>query len=157
MSGLYTVAATVCACCIITALLSHFVTDGGTKKILSLVMGAFILCCMLAPVARAIGGIKADLNGVLSSQEDTATPDEVYNRQVLAQTKENLETALGDILSQNGYEISGAEITLALADGNRVIISSITVTIGEEQAENSEEIAEITEKHFTVRPRVITE
>ena len=112
---------------------------------------------MLAPVARAIGGIKADLNGVLSSQEDTATPDEVYNRQVLAQTKENLETALGDILSQNGYEISGAEITLALADGNRVIISSITVTIGEEQAENSEEIAEITEKHFTVRPRVITE
>ena len=157
MSGLYTVAATVCACCIITALLSRFVTDGGTKKILSLVIGAFILCCMLAPAARAIGGIKADLYSAQTAEDEISTADEAYNRQILAQTKENLETALGDILSQNGYEISGAEITLALADGNRVIISSITVTIGEEQAENREEIADITEKNFTVRPRVITE
>ena len=90
-------------------------------------------------------------------QEDAATPDEAYNRQILAQTKENLETALTDILSQNGYTVTGAEITLALADENRVIISSITVTIDDGQAENSEEIAEMTEKHFAVRPSVITE
>ena len=53
MSGLYTVAAVICGSSVILAVLSHFVTDGGTKKLLRLVMGAFMLCCIAAPTLRA--------------------------------------------------------------------------------------------------------
>ena len=157
MSGLYTVAATVCGCCVIVAVLSHFVTDGGTKKLLTLVMGAFILCCMLVPAARAFGGLSKELSGLSVEENDSATADEALNRQILAQTKQNLETALSDILAQNGYRIIRAEITLALEDDNRVIISFIKITISEEDAVNREAISEITERHFTVKPQIITE
>lgn len=157
MNGLYTVAATVCGCCVIVAVLSHFVTDGGTKKLLSLVMGAFILCSMLLPVARAVGGISEEISGISPDSGDGATADEALNRQILAQTKQNLETALADILAQNGYRIDDAEVPLALADGNRVIISFIRITIGEGEAANREEISEITERHFSVKPQIITE
>ena len=54
MSGLSTVVITACAACVICSLLSVFVTDGGLKRILSLVMGAFLVCSMLFPVSKAL-------------------------------------------------------------------------------------------------------
>lgn len=157
MSGLYSVAAVICGSAVLIALLSHFVTDGGTKKLLRLVMGAFMVCCMVVPTARAISGISADWKSNSSVLPGSATVDEAYNRQVTTQTKLNLESALKDILRQNGITISRAEITLALTDESHVIISAITVVIGAEQESERDRITQITEKHFTVRPRIVTE
>lgn len=157
MSGLYSVAAVVCGASVVLALLSRFVTDGGTKTLLRLVMGAFMVCCMAVPAVKAFGGVSADFDSLPDYRAESATLDEAYNRQVLAQTKENLEAALADILAQNGADIQSAEITLALTDENRVIISAIRVTVSAEQSKNAELISEVTERHFTVRPSVITE
>ena len=156
MNGLYTVAATVCACCIIVTLLSHFVSDGGTKKLVSLVMGAFILCATAVPAANAVGSIASQWQQV-KPVEDTATADEAVNREVLNETKHNLETALKDIMAQNGYAIRDDAVTLAIAGENRVVIAQITVTVGEQDADHCEAIAVLTEKHFAVRPQVEVE
>lgn len=157
MSGLYSVAAVVCGSAVLIALLSHFVTDGGTKKILRLVMGAFMVCCMVVPAVRAIGCISADWKNNPAEISGAATADEAFNRQVIAQTKSNLESALKDILKQNGISIIRDEITLALSDESHVIISDIEITIGAEQESDRDEISQITQTHFTVRPRIITE
>lgn len=50
MSGLFTVVVVMCASALICSLVQTFVTDGSTKKIISLVLGAFIICCMVVPV-----------------------------------------------------------------------------------------------------------
>lgn len=157
MRGLYSVSAVVCGSAVLIALLSNFVTDGGTKKLLRLVMGAFMVCCMVVPTARAISGSSADWESGSSALPGGATVDEAFNRQVTAQTKLNLESALKDILEQNGISIRRAEITLALTDESHVIISDIAVTIGTEQEGERDRITQITETHFTVRPRIITE
>ncbi len=156
MSGLATVAATVCACCIIVALLSHFMTDGGTKRLLSLIMGAFILCSMLLPVGKALGGISADWQA-LSSEARSATDDEALAREVLAQTKQNLESTLCDILSQNGIPVTRADITLAVAGENRVVIAAIKLTVGSAYEDEEERIKQITRENFTVEPQIIWE
>ena len=156
MSGVASVAATVCACCVIVALLSHFVTDGGTKRLLSLVMGAFILCSMLVPVGKAVGSISVDWQA-LAAEERSATDDEAFNREVLSQTRTNLENTLKDVLAQNGYSVKNAAVTLAIAGENRVVIASVTLTVGAAYADVQENIAQITEKHFAVRPQIILE
>ncbi len=157
MSGLYSVAAVICGSAVLIALLSHFVTDGGTKKLLRLVMGAFMVCCMVVPTARAISGISAEWESGSAISSDSATADEAFNRQVTAQTKLNLESALKDILMQNGIAVRRAEITLALTDESHVIISAITVVIDTQQESERDRITQITEKHFTVSPRIVTE
>ena len=137
MSGVASVAATVCACCVIVALLSHFVTDGGTKRLLSLVMGAFILCSMLVPVGKAVGSISVDWQA-LAAEERSATDDEAFNREVLSQTRTNLENTLKDVLTQNGYSVKNAAVTLAIAGENRVVIASVTLTVGAAYADVQE-------------------
>lgn len=157
MSGLYTVAATVCGCCIVVALLSRFVSDGGTQKLLSMVIGAFIVCAMLVPAVRAVKGVALNGRSLTVPANEAATADEAVNHEVLLLTKQNLETALCDILSQNGYPIQRAEVVLALADDTRVVIATITLTVDTAYRDGEKRIADITERHFTVRPHIVWE
>ena len=53
MNGLSAAVVTACAASLIGAVVSGFVTDGGIKKILGLVLGAFTICAMIVPVSRA--------------------------------------------------------------------------------------------------------
>ena len=156
MKGLTTVAATVCACTIVAALLSHFVTDGSMKRLMQLIMGAFIVCAMAVPVANAVGAVAADWQTILP-EESAATADEAVNREVLRLTKHNLEQAMRDILAQNGYPVKKAEVTLALADDNRVTIAAAALTVGAAYADAQEEIAALIERHFAVTPQIAVE
>lgn len=156
MSGLTTVAATVCACTIVAALLSYFVTDGSMKRLMQLIMGAFVVCAMAVPVANAVGAAAADWQTVLP-EEQAATADEAVSREVLLLTKQNLEQAMADILAQNGYPVKKAEVTLALTDKNRVTIAAAVLTIGAAYADAREEIAALVEQHFAVTPQTAVE
>ena len=75
MSGFYTVAVTVCAAAIACAILSTFVSDGGLKRILSLVMGAFMVCSLIVPAKNAVQKLGLNLSSYPSSQQLTATAD----------------------------------------------------------------------------------
>ena len=61
MSGLFTVVVVMCASALICSLVQTFVTDGSTKKIISLVLGAFIICCMVVPVKNAVSSFNTDI------------------------------------------------------------------------------------------------
>ena len=74
MSGFYTVAVTVCAAAIACAILSTFVSDGGLKRILSLVMGAFMVCSLIVPAKNAVQKLGLNLSSYPSSQQLTAPP-----------------------------------------------------------------------------------
>lgn len=155
MSGLYAAAVTVCGAAIALALLSHFVTDGGTKRLLCLVMGAFMVCTVVLPLRGALTGLSAELSVYAEESESAATADEAYNREVLRQTKQNLEAALSDLLAQNGYPAEQTEVILALTDENRVIISQINITVSGEVYSERDAIARVTEENFAIAPSVL--
>ena len=157
MSGLAPLAATVCAASLVCALLSHLVTDGGAKKIVNLVMGAFVVCSLLVPVKNAVEGFTLAVGEYPSAQSLAASADEACDLQVIFQTEENLGSAARDIMLQNGIEITRAEFILALTDENRIIISSACIYIGQENACREDEITRLTQEHFGITPSVITE
>lgn len=78
MSGLFTVVVVMCASALICSLVQTFVTDGSTKKIISLVLGAFIICCMVVPVKNAVSSFNTDI-------EESKIPQKKY-RQMMRHT-----------------------------------------------------------------------
>lgn len=157
MNGLYTVAAVVCASSLICTLVSSFVTDGSTKKILNLVLGAFIICSLIVPIKNAVSDFNINISNHPDSAEASASYDEAYNEQVVKQTKENLEKTLEQLLEQNSIEISRCEIILSLKDDNSIIISSISIYINKEYTPYVRKITEIISQNFGVTPEVLTE
>lgn len=157
MNEILAVTSAICASALICTLVSNFVTDGSTKKIVSLVLGAFIICSMIVPIKNAVNGFSEEIAETDISDFAVSTDDEAYSREILKQTRSNLESALRDLLLQNGVEINSCEIILALTDDNSIIISSVRIYISKEYTQYSDLISEITFQNFSVQPSIITE
>lgn len=157
MNELLAVTSAICASALICTLVSNFVTDGSTKKIISLVLGAFIICSMIVPIKNAVNGFSEEIAETDISDLAVSTDDEAYSREILKQTRSNLESALKDLLLQNGVEINSCEIILAVTDDNSIIISSVSIYISKEYTQYSDLISEITFQNFSVQPNIITE
>lgn len=157
MNEILTVTSAICASALICTLVSNFVTDGSTKKIISLVLGAFIICTMIVPIKNAVNGLSEEIAETDISDLAVSTDDEAYSREILKQTRKNLESALKDLLLQNGVEINSCEIILALTDDDSIIISSVSIYISKEYTQYSDLISEVTFQNFSVQPNIITE
>lgn len=157
MNEIIAVTSAICASALICTLVSNFVTDGSTKKIVSLVLGAFIICSMIVPIKNAVNGFSEEIAETDISDSAVSTDDEAYSREILKQTRSNLESALRDLILQNGVEINSCEIILALTDDNSIIISSVRIYISKEYTQYSDLISEITFQNFSVQPSIITE
>ena len=157
MNELLAVTSAISASALICTLVSNFVTDGSTKKIISLVLGAFIICSMIVPIKNAVNGFSEEIAETDISDLAVSTDDEAYSREILKQTRINLESALKDLLLQNGVEINSCEIILAVTDDNSIIISSVSIYISKEYTQYSDLISEVTFQNFSVQPNIITE
>ena len=157
MNEILTVTSAICASALICTLVSNFVTDGSTKKIICLVLGAFIICSMIVPIKNAVNGISEEIAETDISDSAVSTDDEAYSREILKQTRINLESALNDLILQNGVEINSCEIILAVTDDDSIIISSVSIYISKEYTQYSDLISEVTFQNFSVQPNIITE
>ena len=157
MNEILTVTSAICASALICTLVSNFVTDGSTKKIVSLVLGAFIICSMIVPIKNAVNGFSEEIAETDISDSAVSTDDEAYSREILKQTRINLESALKDLILQNGVEINSCEIILAVTDDNSIIVSSVSIYISKEYTQYSDLISEVTFQNFSVQPNIITE
>ncbi len=157
MNEILAVTSAICASALICTLVSNFVTDGSTKKIICLVLGAFIICSMIVPIKNVVNGFSEEIAETDISDLAVSTDDEAYSREILKQTRKNLESALKDLLLQNGVEINSCEIILAVTDDNSIIISSVSIYISKEYTQYSDLISEVTFQNFSVQPNIITE
>lgn len=157
MNEILAVTLAICASALICTLVSNFVTDGSTKKIICLVLGAFIICSMIVPIKNAVNGFSEEIAETDIADSAVSTDDEAYSREILKQTRINLESALKDLLLQNGVEINSCEIILVVADDNSIIISSVSIYISKEYTQYSDLISEVTFQNFSVQPNIITE
>ena len=157
MKELLTVAVVICSSTLICTILSNFITDGSTKKIISLVLGAFIICSLIIPVKNAVNGFNVNVYEYKEQNSQSATDDEAYSNEVIKQTKANLEQTLSDFLLQNGVQTKKCEIILSVTEENSIIISSVSIYINKEDIQYTDLISEITMQNFTVMPSIITE
>lgn len=151
------VVAVICSSSLICTLVSNFVNDGSTKKILNLVLGAFIVCSLIVPVKNALGDFEVNVSQYQSAETLTSTSDEAYSKEIVNLTKENLEQMLTDILAQNNITINRAEIILSITDNNSIIISQAGIYISKEYTQYADLISNITLQNFGVVPSIITE
>ena len=157
MSGLFTVVVVMCASALICSLVQTFVTDGSTKKIISLVLGAFIICCMVVPVKNAVSSFNTDIEEKQNSVKEISTDDEAYSNAVIKQTEINLETALKNLLLQNNITIKSCDIILSRVENNGIIIASISIYIDKEFVRYTNLVSSIVYDNFGITPNIMTE
>ena len=157
MNGLGAVAASVCCASLICALVSNFVSDSSVKRVLNLVLGAFMVCSLIFPIKSAVQGIREEISESSQSAVQSATVDEAqYNRQIVAETRKNLEKTLTALLNQNGIYPESVEVILSVKHDNSIIISRVGIYI-DKSCTQTDKILELTAQNFGITPNIITE
>ena len=154
MSGMISAVITVCAGALICSLLSAFVPEGTTKKTVALVIGAFMVCCLISPITSAISSIDFDTEPVDYSEDQVSTSDEAYANVVIKQAEQNLEQSLTDLLAQNNIKISECKIVLAKSQSNSIIIGDISIYMSNEYKNRKDKIGSIVFESFGAYPRI---
>jgi len=136
---------------------SNFVSDSSVKRVLNLVLGAFMVCSLIFPVKSAVQGIREEISESSQSAIQSATVDEAqYNRQIVAETRKNLENTLTALLNQNGIYPESVEVILSVKHDNSIIISRIGIYI-DKSCTQTDKILELTAQNFGITPNIITE
>ena len=155
MSALNTSAVTACVCCIACSVLSMLFPLSVTKKTVSLVMGAFMICSMLIPLIGVISSFKADYEDSDEIVEYDVNYEAQFEKEVLTQTAENLVIVTNDLLSSEGIAPEDIKISIGKSDNNSIYISSIYIYITEQDREKTDYIKNLISRNMSKEPVVI--
>lgn len=155
MNALNASAVTACVCCIACSVLSMLFPLSVTKKTVSLVMGAFMICSMLIPLIGVISSFSADYEDSDEIVEYDVDYEAQFEKEVLTQTAENLVIVTNDLLSSEKIKPEDIKISIGKSDNNSIYISSIYIYITEQDREKTDYIKNLISRNMSKEPVVI--
>ncbi len=157
MENVKTFAVTLCACCIACSILSLLCSDTRMKKVVSLVMGAFIVCSLLLPLFSLSALSKDDINIITESADLDLNTEEAYKKAVLDETAKNLVIAADDLLKQENIKVKNIELAIKLSEDDSIYISKIYIYINKTDEHKADKIKSIIEKNMNKEPVIVAD
>lgn len=127
------------------------VPDGRTKKTMNLIITAFLIIVMIAPVKNLFASAE---NFKVSTPDEAAIMEE-YNDKVLTTTEENLKKSLISILSQNNIYVNYVEVSLRTDSENGILIDCIYIYINSDEVKDQSKIISIVQENYNITPQII--
>lgn len=156
MKDIGTVAAVICVCSVAVSLICSIAPQGNMRKVINLVIGVFMLCCMILPIKNAIKGFDINIDTAPISDDLQDTAINAYNDAVLSETKSRLESSACAYLAQHGITADEITVTLEANENAGIYISSLSIYIFIQDIEKSDEIIKLIKEKFEITPKIIT-
>ena len=153
MSALSSIGYLMCAVSIAAAVLSSLVPQKRTRKLLSFVLGLFMLS---AAAGAVISGTESgDLKLPEFSAEDIpAYSEDDMNDAVAQKTADNLVSALNELLLNEGIQADDIKLDLKITDEGRIYVSRVIIYINEAGAGSAAKIRSIVYGNLSKEPEI---
>lgn len=153
MSGLQTVGVTLCYTCVAVSILSLFVPQKRTRRVMGFVIGLFFLSTMASAIAAQIGEI--DITEPALPQVSVPTySDADYDREIAQMTADNIVIALNELLNNEGIIAQDIQVTLKISDDGRITVSRAVIYINEAYRDRCSDIESIVYRNIAKEPEV---
>lgn len=153
-----TIAAVIMVICVVSiagSLVSIVVPKDNTGRVLAAVLGVFIICSMIVPIKTAVQNFSVNINVPTESEDLTASADEAFNKAVVIETQNKLESQAMLFLSQEGINALEASISLESDKKGGIYIDNIIIYIQKEDETKTQIICEKIKEKFEITPSVI--
>lgn len=155
MSSLKSFAVTVCVCCIACSIIGIIAPSGRMKKILNLVLGAFLAVSMIIPFIGLSDSFSKDMYFETSEFLSADIDEKEYEKLVLNKTADNLVLAANDLLLSEDIKVDNIEIGIKKSDTNSIYISKINIYISDKEKDKAEKIKSIITRNMSKEPVII--
>lgn len=155
MNTIATVIMVICVVSIAGSLVSIVVPKDNTGRVLATVLGVFIICSMIVPIKTAVQNFSVSINVPTESKDLTASADEAFNKAVVIETQNKLESQAMLYLAQEGINVLEASISLESDKKGGIYIDNIIIYIQKEDETKTQIICEKIKEKFEITPSVI--
>lgn len=155
MSALSQVSVVVCVCSIACSIVSIIIPIGRMRKIISMVLGVFLLCSMILPLLGLFTSFDSNINIDEKNYIDEYQSDSSYDDLVLDKTADNLVLAANNLLLSEKIEVDNIRVGIKKDENNSIYISSIYIYISKENENKTEDIKRIIGTNMSKEPVII--
>ena len=144
----------VCAAAVAASVLSLLTPDGRNRRVVAVVTGLFIICCLIFPIRNLLAsGVSLDIE-IPPEEQISEGSDQAYTEALLAETKLNLEAVLAVVLTQNNFNVKKSEIKLNTNPDGGIYIEQISIFVPK-GFERQSELKSVVRKRFETVPEII--
>ena len=152
MSGFSSVAVLICYVSAAAMMLSLFIPQKRTRKILSFVLGLFILVA----VGNGIRGLSFELPAlsVVASDQQPILYNEEYEKVIIQKTADRLVLSIDSLLKDEGIVAEDIRLSLKKSADNSISADRVVIYISDAYRDRVEEIERIVVGNLSKEPEV---
>lgn len=142
----------LCVAAIAITLIELLMPSGKMEKTVRFALGAFMICMVASPLLSLFNDI--DFN--FESSEDVALNiDESISSDTYELAKDNIESLVTTLLSQNGISPKKVEVSMDINEDTGIDISKIIIYLDKGQEALAQEAKSLCENNFSIETEVI--
>lgn len=128
--------------------------SGTMEKMVRFVLGAFMICALIVPVAENAGKISFEFQSETPREEALSEFKEQTENQALALAAENITFLAGQVLENNRITPQKIEVIMDTSDKGNISFIRLYVRLSAEDEERKQEVKELLEKELGLETEI---
>ena len=129
MSGVKEWATVICLAALSAAMLQSLMPNGPMERMAKFVIGAFILCALIAPISKAVPQIRVGMESENSSAAENDALSSTVDQQLQDAAQQSITTLVRSELKQMGINCKNVQVKMDTKEDGSISINKVIVTV----------------------------
>lgn len=158
MSGIQQWAAVICLAALIAAMAQGLIPAGSMERMGKFVVGAFIICVMIAPISKIIPEISTSLQSTDTNSEVQKTQlESTVNSQVIEESQKSITNLVAAELSRIQIKCKNVQVVMDTNENNSISINKVIVKLDKRDVADVKMVSDYLEKELGLKTEVVSD
>ena len=157
MNGIREWSAVVCLSALAASMLQSLIPNGSMERMAKFVIGAFVICAMIAPVSKALPQIRAGLNQNAARMESGGRLNSEVERQYRDAAQRSIAGLVTSELGRMGVKCKNVRVIMDTEENGSISINKVIVTVGKESVAGRAGVKSALEKALGIQTEVVSD
>ncbi|WP_411676761.1 stage III sporulation protein AF [Caproicibacter sp.] len=156
MNGVREWATVICLAALSAAMLQSLVPNGSMERMARFVIGAFIICALVAPISKAVPQIRAGLETENHPAKENERLNSTVDRQFEDAAQQSITGLVHSELKRMGINCKNVQVIMDTDENGSISINKVVVTVDGEAASGRAGVSSALEKTLGIKTEVVS-
>lgn len=158
MYGIQQWTAVICLAALVAALAQTLIPAGSMERMGKFVVGAFIICVMIAPVSKIVPQISSGMQSAGSTSEVQKTKLETkVNDQIISESQKSITNLVAAELSRIHIKCKNVQVVMDTNGNGRISINKVIVRLDKKDAAEVSTVSDYLNKELEIKTEVVSD
>ena len=158
MNGVREWAAVICMAALTAAMLQNLVPNGSMERMARFVIGAFVICAMIAPISKTLPQLRVAMDrGSPSGGQNAGRLNSTVERQYRDAAERSVKGLVAAELGRMGIKCKNVRVIMDTDENGSISITKVVATIGKESAAKRGTTSAALQKTLGIQTEVVSD